>query len=87
MTKKRRQYSAEFKFKVALEAVKGRKTISELASERKSIRTRSVNGSDSFLRMDRASSIGMGAVTSRNMRSCRPNSSSKLGVSRWSWSG
>ena len=33
MTKKRRQYSAEFKFKVALEAAKGRKTISELAGE------------------------------------------------------
>ena len=33
MTKKRRQYSAEFTFKVALEAAKGRKTMSELASE------------------------------------------------------
>ena len=33
MTKKRRQYSPEFKFKVALEAAKGRKTISELAGE------------------------------------------------------
>ena len=33
MIKKRRQFSPEFKFKVALEAAKGRKTISELASE------------------------------------------------------
>ena len=33
MTRKRRQFSPEFKFKVALEAAKGRKTISELASE------------------------------------------------------
>ena len=33
MTKKRHQYSAEFKFKVALEAAKGTKTITELASE------------------------------------------------------
>ena len=33
MTKQRRQYSPEFKFNVALEAAKGRKTISELASE------------------------------------------------------
>ena len=33
MTKKRRQYSPEFKFKVALEAVKGRKTLSDLAGE------------------------------------------------------
>ena len=33
MTKKWRQFSPEFKFKVALEAAKGRKTISELASE------------------------------------------------------
>ncbi len=33
MTKQRRQYSPEFTFKVALEAAKGRTTISELASE------------------------------------------------------
>jgi transposase-like protein len=33
MTKKRHQYSTEFKFKVALEAAKGTKTISDLASE------------------------------------------------------
>ena len=33
MSKKRRNYSAEFKFRVALEAVREIKTISELASE------------------------------------------------------
>jgi transposase-like protein len=33
MAKQRKQYSAEFKFKVALEAAKGLKTINELASE------------------------------------------------------
>lgn len=33
MSKKRRQYSGKYKFQVALEAVKGQKTISELASE------------------------------------------------------
>jgi transposase-like protein len=33
MSKKRHQYSAAFKFNVALEAAKGTKTISELASE------------------------------------------------------
>lgn len=33
MSKKRRQYSARYKFQVALEAAKGQKTISELASE------------------------------------------------------
>ena len=33
MTKKRRRYKAEFKFKVALEAVREIKTISQLASE------------------------------------------------------
>jgi transposase-like protein len=33
MSKKRKQYSAQFKFRVALEAVKEDKTISELASE------------------------------------------------------
>jgi putative transposase len=33
MPKKRRQYSGEFKFKVALEAVKGLKTLNEIAGE------------------------------------------------------
>lgn len=33
MSKKRRSFSAEFKFRVALEAAKGAKTINELASE------------------------------------------------------
>ena len=33
MTKKRRQYSNDFKFKIALEAVKGVKTVSQIASE------------------------------------------------------
>jgi len=33
LTKKRRQYSNDFKFKIALEAVKGEKTASQIASE------------------------------------------------------
>lgn len=33
MTKKRRRYSAEFKFQVALDAAKGLKTLNELAGE------------------------------------------------------
>lgn len=33
MSKKRRQYSGQYKFKVALAAAKGDKTISQLASE------------------------------------------------------
>jgi putative transposase len=33
MSKKRKRYSGEFKFRVALEAAKGLKTLSELASE------------------------------------------------------
>ena len=33
MTKKRQQFSNEFKAKVALEALKGHKTVSEIASE------------------------------------------------------
>ena len=33
MTKKRRQYHTTFKFKVALEAISEKKTISEIASE------------------------------------------------------
>ena len=33
MARKRRRFSAEFKAKVALEAIKGRKTVAELAGE------------------------------------------------------
>ncbi len=33
MSKKRRQYSPDFKFKVALEAARGTKTLAELASQ------------------------------------------------------
>lgn len=33
MTKKRKRYSAQFKFQVALEAAKGFKTVNQLASE------------------------------------------------------
>jgi len=33
MTKKRRQYSANFKFKIAVEAIREAKTINEIASE------------------------------------------------------
>jgi len=33
MAQKRRSHSAEFKFRVALEAVKGQKTVNELANE------------------------------------------------------
>jgi transposase-like protein len=33
MSKQRRRHSAEFKFRVALEAAKGTKTVTELASE------------------------------------------------------
>ena len=33
MSKQRRQYTAEYKFKIALEAAKGTKTLSQIASE------------------------------------------------------
>lgn len=33
MSKKRRRFSADFKFRVALEAAKGQRTLSELSSE------------------------------------------------------
>jgi transposase-like protein len=33
MSKRRRRYSAEYKFKVALEAARGAKTLAEIASE------------------------------------------------------
>ncbi|MEO0565432.1 MAG: transposase [Chloroflexota bacterium] len=40
MSKKRRQYSAEFKAKIAIAAIRGEKTASELASQYE------INGTD-----------------------------------------
>lgn len=45
MGKKRVRHSAEFKGKIALEALKGVKTVNELASSIRFIRRRSANGS------------------------------------------
>ena len=39
MTIKRRRFSPEFKFRVALEAAKGQQTISELAGKRRYVLT------------------------------------------------
>ena len=46
MTKRRKRYSAQFKFEIALEAAKGLKTINQICSEKSvhpnQIRTREV---------------------------------------------
>ncbi|MCR5814512.1 MAG: hypothetical protein K6G15_08500 [Desulfovibrio sp.] len=44
MSKERRKFSAEFKAKVALDALSGESTLAELASNTTSIRTRYLNG-------------------------------------------
>jgi len=46
MGRKRRTFTDKFKAKVALEAIRGVKTINELAKEYRSIRIRSRVGSD-----------------------------------------
>ncbi len=58
MTKRtRRTHSAAFKAKVALAAVKGEKTLAELAQQFDVIRTRSRNGVRSSWRARRRSSV------------------------------
>ena len=87
MTKKRRQYSPEFKFKVALEAVKAGRLLASWRASYRCIPRRSVTGSACSWKKVLASSGGTGLTFSASTKPCKPNSSSKSAASRWSWSG
>jgi transposase-like protein len=79
---KRRQYSKEFKAKVALEALKGQKTTSEIASAYEVTRARSTPGRSRRRRRCRRFSAG-GKIGRRKRIDCTSRSAS----CRWRWTG
>lgn len=87
MTKKRHQYSTEFKFKVALEAAKGTKTISDLASETGVHPTQISDWKRQLLEEGTSLFQRNRKANSASTKRCKLNSMSRLAVSRWNWSG
>ena len=84
---KRRRRSAEFRFKVALEAAKGTKTLSELSSEY-GVHTTQISEWKNQLLRDGASVFSTTtARQQRDQEAPRASSTSRSGGSRWNWSG
>ena len=83
-----RQYEASFKAKVALEAVKGEKTIAQTGRRvRASTRTRSAAGRPSFWRSCPSFSPTGENATTRTGRRPRPSCTGRSASSRSSWTG
>ena len=76
MGRKRRQFSSQFKFTVALEAAKGLKTVNEIASEYNVHPTQVGTWKRQLL-----------AVTCRSKRLARRSCMNRSVDSRWNWSG
>ena len=87
MAKTRQRRSAQFKFQVALEALKEQKTLSQLASEYEVHPTQITQWKKQVLDGVAASSVSSGRASSTSTPRGKPNSSSRSGGSRWSWSG
>ena len=84
----RRSHDAAFKARVALESIKGERTIAQIASEyREFIPTRSVNGGRSFLRSCHSCFLIVARASRRTMERCKMNSTARLGSSRLNWTG
>src|SRR5712691_4127984 len=86
MSTQRQQYSAEFKARVALEALKGLKTVNELASTY-GVHPRLRIGNIVFTRRCPRFSRHDARSASTTTRRFRRNYTNKLGNSRWSWTG
>jgi len=84
---KRRTFTAEYKFKVALEAAKGTKTLVELAQEYQLHPNQISEWKQHLLKMAVRSSAKTQADASASKRFWKPNCMSKLAASRWNWSG
>ena len=86
MSKKRRQYSAKYKFQVALEAAKGQKTISELASEY-SIHPNQIRNWKRQLMEGPTFLDETTATVAKNKPPRKQSSMSRSAGSKWNWSG
>ena len=69
MSRPRKRHSAEFKARIALEAIRGLKTTAQLASEYRSIQHRSASGSVRHLIICPNSSVPRWAMSSAARRS------------------
>jgi hypothetical protein len=87
MSTQRKQYSAEFKARVALEALKGLKTVNELASTYGCIRRRLPIGN--IVSKRSCPTFSRYAVTSGSAtkRPSKHSSTNKSDNARWSWTG
>jgi putative transposase len=83
----RKQYEAAFKAKVALEAVKGEKTIAQIATEFEVPPTKSANGAGNFWMSFRRCSPTAGRSRRRTGMRLRPSCSGRSANSSTSWSG
>jgi len=83
----RKQYEAAFKAKVALEAVKGEKTIAQIATEFE-VHPNQIRQWRRHL-LDVLPEVFSNRGPSRRKRGMRlkPNSTGRLASSRWSWNG
>ena len=89
MAGKRKQHTAAFKAQVALAALKGDKTINELASQY-GVHPTLIHGWKKLLLAgaDQVFGNGISARARRpTPRPRRPNCSSRSAASRWNWSG
>ena len=89
MSKKRRQYSAQYKFQVAMEAAKGNKTLSELSSET-GIHPNQISGWKRQLLDDGSvlnSLSAMAGAKNRRKPTKMQNFTNRSAASRWNWSG
>jgi transposase-like protein len=85
MAKKRQRRSAQFKFQVALEALKEQKTLSQLASEFEVHPTQITQWKKQLVEA-RNTLFGQQHLREQQEQTAREASSlSKLGVSKWSW--
>jgi len=87
MGRKRRQFSNQFKFTVALEAVKGLKTINQIPGEYNVYPNQVSTRKRQLLANGPAVSTTVILAQSTNKPFARPNCTSRSAGSRWNWSG
>ncbi len=77
MSKNRRRFSPDYKFRVALEAAKGQQTFSELAANTAYIPTRSANGNGNCWKVEPMCSARNGDKEAQTRRQNSPNYTSR----------
>ena len=87
MVKKRRRHTAAFKFRVALEALEGSKTISQLSSEHEIHPNMIRAWKRQLLEDGPASSPAMASASNGSKRRRKQSFMNRSGGSRWNLSG